>query len=66
MSEAAQRSVAAAAQAAGIRTIAFPVLPDLGPDMAACDYHPSLADNRKRAEWLTAYLEAHPELWQGE
>lgn len=64
MSQAAHRSVAAA-EAAGIRTIAFPVLPDLGLDMAACDYHPSLADNRKLAEWLAAYLETHAELWQG-
>jgi lysophospholipase L1-like esterase len=65
MVEAAQRSVTAAAQAAGIRTILFPVLTDLGFEKSACDYHGSLADHRKLAEWMGAYLEAHPELWQG-
>jgi hypothetical protein len=65
MAEAAQRSIAQAAKAAGIRTILFPVLGDLGFDKAACDYHGSLADHRKQADWLAAYLEARPELWQG-
>jgi lysophospholipase L1-like esterase len=66
MADAAQRSVAAAARAAGIRTIEFPVLPDLGLENSACDYHGSLADHRKLADWMVAYLEAHRELWQGE
>ncbi len=66
MVEAAQRSIAAAAEAAGVRTILFPVLGDLGLANAACDHHPSLDDHRKLAAWMGAWLEAHPELWQGE
>ncbi len=65
MAAAVQRSVAATAAAIGIRTILFPELPDLGLENSACDYHGSLADHRKLADWLSAYLEAHPELWQG-
>ena len=60
------RSIAAAAQAIGIRTILFPVLPDLGLESSACDYHGSLGDHRKLAGWMTAYLEAHPERWQND
>lgn len=66
MVEATQRSITDAAQGLGIRTILFPILTDLGLENSACDYHGSLADHRKLAEWMTAYLEAHPELWQGE
>ena len=65
MSDAAERRIAAAAHALGIRTILFPVLGDLGLEDSACDYHGNLADHRKRADWLAAYLEARPELWQG-
>lgn len=64
--DAARRAIAGFAQALGVRTILFPVLTDLGLDRGACDYHGSLADHRKLETWLTAYLEAHPELWQGE
>ena len=64
--EAAHRSITAAARAAGISTILFPVIGDLGFDRSACDFHGSLADHRKLAEWLTGYLEARPELWQGD
>jgi hypothetical protein len=64
MSDAAERRITAAAHALGIRTILFPVLPDLGLEDSACDYHGSLADHRKRADWLAAYLDARPELWQ--
>ena len=66
MGDAAERSIAAAAHALGIRTILFPVLADLGLENSACDYHGSLADHRKLADWLAAYLEAQPELWQGD
>jgi hypothetical protein len=65
MSDAAERRITAAAHALGIRTILFPMLGDLGLEDSACDYHGSLADHRKRAAWLAAYLEARPELWQG-
>ncbi len=65
ISDAAQARVAEAAHAAGIGTILFPVLGDLGLEQNACDYHGNLADHRKLTAWLTAYLENHPELWQG-
>jgi len=65
MADAAQRSIIAAARDIGIHTILFPVLTDLGFESSACDYHGSLGDHRKLAGWMTAYLEAHPELWQG-
>jgi lysophospholipase L1-like esterase len=64
--EAAHRRIVAAAQAAGIATILFPVLTDLGFEKSACDFHGSLGDHRKLAEWMASYLEAHPELWRGE
>ncbi len=65
MSDAARQRIEAAARAIGIRTILFPELGDLGLEDSACDYHGNLEDHRKRAEWLAAYLEARPELWQG-
>jgi lysophospholipase L1-like esterase len=65
MSDAAERRIAAAARALGIRTILFPVLGDLGLEDSACDYHGNVEDHRKRADWLAAFLEARPELWQG-
>lgn len=65
MGEAAQRSLAAAAHAAGVRTILFPVLTDMGFENSACDYHSSAGDHRKLTEWMTSYLERHPDLWQG-
>ena len=65
MSDAAERRITAAAHALGIRTILFPVLGDLGLEDSACDHHGNLADHRKRAAWLVAWLEARPELWQG-
>jgi lysophospholipase L1-like esterase len=64
--DAARHSIAEFAQALGVRTILFPVLTDLDLERSACDYHGSLADHRKLETWLTAYLESHPELWQGE
>jgi lysophospholipase L1-like esterase len=66
MCDVAERRITAAAHALGVRTILFPVLGDLGLEDSACDYHGNLEDHRKRADWLGAYLEAHPELWQGE
>ncbi len=65
MSDAAERRITEAARALGIRTILFPVLGDLRLEDSACDYHGNLEDHRKRADWLIAYLEAHPELWRG-
>lgn len=64
--EAARLEIAAAARAHGIRTILFPVLSEVGLERSACDYHRSLADHRQLATWLTGYIEARPELWQGE
>ena len=33
--------------------------------MTGCDWHPSTADDRKVSGVLVAYIDAHPELWQG-
>ncbi len=60
----ARESIAASARAAGIANALFPTMTDLGFDRSACDYHPSIADHRKLAHWLTNYIEAHSELWQ--
>ena len=57
--------IAAAAAAAGVRHIDF--LAPGGPpfEIAACDYHLTLADHRRLAAWFSAYLLQHPEYWDG-
>ncbi len=40
-------------------------LPMNGLEMTGCDWHPSTADDRKVSGILMAYIDAHPELWQG-
>ena len=62
---AGQARLAATAAALGIPFVDFLPMRDLGFDRAACDSHPSLADHRKTADWLDAYLDAHASLWQG-
>ena len=60
-----REEIAAAAAAAGVRRIDFLMAPDLSFESSACDYHFSLADHRKLAEWLSGYLRQHPESWNG-
>lgn len=54
--------VIATLQAAGESRIAFLRLPPL--EMTGCDWHPSLADNRKISEALIAWIDTHPEVWE--
>jgi hypothetical protein len=60
-----REEITAAAAAAGVRRIDFLMPPDLAFDSSACDYHFSLSDHRKMAEWLSGYLSQHPESWNG-
>lgn len=52
------------ARAARIASIDFLPIRDLGYEMSGCDSHYSLADHRKTADWLAAYLQVRPGLWQ--
>ncbi len=62
--KASQDKMADMAHRMGIAQVGFVPLhkPQEG---SACDYHGSLADHRVWASDLTAYIEAHPGLWQG-
>lgn len=58
-----QAAIRAAAADVGIRTILF-MPPYRGAlQRTGCGQHGSLKDNRDLADWLIAYIEAHPELW---
>lgn len=57
------QKVIAGLQKAGENRIAF--IPMNGLGFNGCDWHPDLADDRTVAGLLTAYIDAHPELWQG-
>ncbi len=57
------KKVIARLNADGESRIAF--LPMNGLEMTGCDWHPSTADDRKVSGVLVAYIDAHPELWQG-
>ena len=43
-----------------ITLIHFPTL-----EAMTCWYHPTLADHKTLADQLSAYIDAHPEVWQG-
>ncbi len=58
-----QRQIARGVQ--GKTRIDFLPMHDLGFESSGCDYHASLADHRKTAEWLMSYLQSHPEYWRG-
>lgn len=55
--------VAATLRAAGDRRVTF--LPVPGLAFSGCHSHPSLADDRRIADRLAEYVDAHPELWAG-
>ncbi|MGZ6041055.1 MAG: GDSL-type esterase/lipase family protein [Asticcacaulis sp.] len=57
------QKVMAQLNAAGESRIAF--LPMNGLEFTGCNYHPSTADDRKVADSLTGFIDAHPEVWQG-
>lgn len=43
-----------------IHLLAYPTV-----EITACHWHPSLKDHEALADTINAYVEAHPELWQG-
>ena len=61
--EAGERSIAAAARAAGVRSIDFIDLEAMPLERTACSAHHSLGDHRRIASGLIAYLEGRPDLW---
>lgn len=63
-SDALQNALLATAGQIRLTQIDFLTLIDVKPEYTACDYHPSLRDQRHRAAWLTRYLDDHPGLWK--
>ena len=57
------RKVIAAVKAGGDDRIDF--VPMNGLSFGGCDWHPTTADDQAVAKTLTAFIDAHPELWQG-
>jgi lysophospholipase L1-like esterase len=55
------QKVAARLRASGETRIAF--IPVAGLSLSACDYHPSLADNRRIAGAIGGFIDAHPAIW---
>ncbi len=63
LSASAQTAIRAAAIHAGVARIEFPPLPEFTSQNSACDFHGSLSDHQHMAEWMTAWLNARPEIW---
>ncbi|HWU50672.1 MAG TPA: GDSL-type esterase/lipase family protein [Asticcacaulis sp.] len=57
------QKVMAALQSAGETRIAF--LPMNNLSFGGCDWHPTIADDRKVSDELVAFIDQHPEIWQG-
>jgi len=57
------RRVVGQLQAAGEKQVAFVAFNHL--QLAACDWHPSLADHEMMAAALRQFIDARPELWHG-
>lgn len=53
------------AQKIGIPFLGFVPLNLTHSEKTGCDYHGSLTDHRMLAAELISYIDAHPELWQG-
>lgn len=60
---ASARKVFDSLKASGMAHIDSLVLPKLAD--TGCNSHPNIRDDAKIADLLTAYLEAHPQAWQG-
>jgi lysophospholipase L1-like esterase len=54
--------VAKSLQRAGDARVGFVPVHDLA--FTACNYHPSIADDRKIADAIAAYVDAHPDAWR--
>jgi hypothetical protein len=58
--------IEAAAKQIGVRALDFMIQPtDLKLEMTGCNYHGNLRDQQIFANWTIAYLDRHPEWWQG-
>lgn len=62
---AAQATISAAAQKAGIRYFGYLPFAIAGLQSNACHNHFSLADHQKAAAWLEQEIDGHPEYWGG-
>jgi hypothetical protein len=61
----ARRKIEDAAERDGFK-VSFADMPTgLDYERSACDYHPSLSDQRRLADHVTAFIDAHPALWTG-
>lgn len=63
--EAQEKRLREAATQIGIASIGFIPLDVKAIEGTACDYHGSLADHKRMADAMIAYIDAHPELWDG-
>ncbi|MFC4291290.1 hypothetical protein ACFOWX_02560 [Sphingorhabdus arenilitoris] len=68
--DAAEATITSVAREAGVRKIVFgdfSIRPTNIPtlEMTACHNHLSVRDNERIAEWMIAYIDAHPDLWGG-
>ncbi len=65
--DAGRDSIETAAAQSGLKRLIFITNADLstlGPvEKTGCDYHGSLDDQKKGAQWAIAWLNAHPEVW---
>ncbi|MDI7775167.1 SGNH/GDSL hydrolase family protein [Asticcacaulis sp. EMRT-3] len=57
------KKVMATLQSKGMRRIAF--LPMNNLSFGGCDSHPTIHDDKTLSDELMAYIDAHPEIWQG-
>lgn len=63
LSSTVQSAIRAKTAAIGMPDVQFPVLSTSGMENTACDYHWSVDDHRRMAEWMIAWLSAHPDAW---
>jgi len=64
LSTAVQSAIRAKADEIGVPGVQFPVLPAFAAENTACDYHGSVNDHRRIAEWMMAWFDARPGLWR--
>ena len=57
------KKVVAQVKATGETRVDF--VPMNGLSFGGCDWHPTTADDQAVSQTLTAFIDAHPELWQG-
>lgn len=62
----AKKEIIAAARRVGVRTILFPPFFHGPQEQTGCDRHGNLKDQRAIANWMTGYINDHPDLWSGQ